>query len=621
MGLRKWAPYIAILLVFAAAPSLSKPVAAVEAATIYVEQVDAVMPEFDVRFQLNTGDLSIVPIAAEDIAATLDGKPLTIKDVEAYTEGTLYLFLVDISGSIQLNQNAAIKQVLTDFRADLRPNDRMAMAAFGESVTVMLNGDESEEDARDIINSLTRRDQTTHFYDAISVAKSIADNKVAGMPDRIVVFCISDGLDDTEGGGHTSREVADLLKQSGLPLWALGLSRGGLSGVERAGLDAFGELARNSGGGYATVTAVTLGAELDAFYNYLQGVQTAKLAGENNIVDFQEHILEFSVEYNGALISSQIPVRPARWIPDDDPPIVIGGPKQDDKAIVVVFSEPLFGADLTDNYKVTNNEGETIPLFRVNYDPVANTVTIAFSGQPYKGEYNLSFLNITDVSMEQNKLTDVLKFQYDGPEPPAPTAQTQTPADTGSSKSPDNGTSNSSGTGDGPAEPPVEKTIFYVVFMDYWWAVLLLGLVVAAVIIWLVIYNTIKKRKGLVKIDGVIGFGDAVEFKHHFETPESKKASLIVTDIAGRAQRIDLDIYGSFFVGRSEQQNNLSFEDEKMSRQHFVIEANGDGFFLSDLNSTNGTNLNGVAINGRRRLQDNDVITAGHEKFVFSSKQ
>jgi len=91
----------------------------------------------------------------------------------------------------------------------------------------------------------------------------------------------------------------------------------------------------------------------------------------------------------------------------------------------------------------------------------------------------------------------------------------------------------------------------------------------------------------------------------------------MVTDSAGRSNRIDLEIQSTFFVGRSKQSNNLSFDDEKLSRQHFAIEADEDGFFVTDLDSTNGTYLNGVKLLNRRPLGDNDVITAGQEKFVF----
>jgi pSer/pThr/pTyr-binding forkhead associated (FHA) protein len=62
---------------------------------------------------------------------------------------------------------------------------------------------------------------------------------------------------------------------------------------------------------------------------------------------------------------------------------------------------------------------------------------------------------------------------------------------------------------------------------------------------------------------------------------------------------------------------DLSFDDELLSRQHFAIEAGEDGFAISDLESANGTYVNGVLLATKRRLEDGDVIRAGQEKFVF----
>jgi pSer/pThr/pTyr-binding forkhead associated (FHA) protein len=109
-----------------------------------------------------------------------------------------------------------------------------------------------------------------------------------------------------------------------------------------------------------------------------------------------------------------------------------------------------------------------------------------------------------------------------------------------------------------------------------------------------------------------------VEYKREFETPETKKLCLIVTDMRGDAQKVELDVNKSVFVGRAKS-NNLSFDDAGMSRQHFAIETENNEFFITDLQTTNGTFLNGVRLNGKRRLEYNDLITAGHEKFVFKN--
>jgi len=199
-----------------------------------------------------------------------------------------------------------------------------------------------------------------------------------------------------------------------------------------------------------------------------------------------------------------------------------------------------------------------------------------FSEILYSGEYTITFSGITDDTMEKNLLSGSKAFQFEG-------------------------------------ESLFLKYI-RTIFINYWWVVFI---VIVAIII-LVVFRAIRKRKGLIKVDGKISFGDAAEFKHHFLTPDTTRASLIVTDMKGEAHRVELEINKSMFVGRAKS-NNLSFDDTKMSRQHFVIEVEKGEYFISDLNTTNGTFLNGIKLAGKRKLELNDVITAGNEKFVFKA--
>ena len=76
-----------------------------------------------------------------------------------------------------------------------------------------------------------------------------------------------------------------------------------------------------------------------------------------------------------------------------------------------------------------------------------------------------------------------------------------------------------------------------------------------------------------------------------------------------------LDVTDNFFIGRHNW-CELKLDDPDASRQHGVILAVKDSYFLVDLNSTNGTYLNGLKINVAR-LQDGDSINVGAETFSF----
>ncbi|MEI8350804.1 MAG: FHA domain-containing protein [bacterium] len=72
-----------------------------------------------------------------------------------------------------------------------------------------------------------------------------------------------------------------------------------------------------------------------------------------------------------------------------------------------------------------------------------------------------------------------------------------------------------------------------------------------------------------------------------------------------------------FIVGRS-RQCDLTLDDEPMaSRQHIEIEAGGDGHWLKDKGSRNGTFLNGKPVVDRVKLNDGDEIEIGLTRLKF----
>ena len=68
-------------------------------------------------------------------------------------------------------------------------------------------------------------------------------------------------------------------------------------------------------------------------------------------------------------------------------------------------------------------------------------------------------------------------------------------------------------------------------------------------------------------------------------------------------------------VGRSEH-NDIAINSRFISRHHALLVRHGNSTFLMDLNSTNGTYVNGGQITNRV-LRHEDVVTVGHHKIKF----
>ena len=64
-------------------------------------------------------------------------------------------------------------------------------------------------------------------------------------------------------------------------------------------------------------------------------------------------------------------------------------------------------------------------------------------------------------------------------------------------------------------------------------------------------------------------------------------------------------------VGRAGQNDLVLDGDEFASSRHAQIEARGDGIWVQDLDSTNGTFVNGARVVGAERMSPGDVLRVG----------
>jgi pSer/pThr/pTyr-binding forkhead associated (FHA) protein len=69
------------------------------------------------------------------------------------------------------------------------------------------------------------------------------------------------------------------------------------------------------------------------------------------------------------------------------------------------------------------------------------------------------------------------------------------------------------------------------------------------------------------------------------------------------------------FIGRT-QSNQIVIDHSSVSAQHALLLRVGDSYWLKDLNSTNGTQINGVFVTDAE-LKDGDTIRFGSVTAVF----
>ena len=71
-----------------------------------------------------------------------------------------------------------------------------------------------------------------------------------------------------------------------------------------------------------------------------------------------------------------------------------------------------------------------------------------------------------------------------------------------------------------------------------------------------------------------------------------------------------------FTFGRSEEEANYTINLKTVSRRHFSVSFDGNGYLIKDLNSSNGIKVNGIAVK-ESKIQHGDVISIGDLYITF----
>tara|TARA_R110002072_G_scaffold13418_12_gene56311 strand:+ start:78699 stop:79613 length:915 start_codon:yes stop_codon:yes gene_type:complete len=100
------------------------------------------------------------------------------------------------------------------------------------------------------------------------------------------------------------------------------------------------------------------------------------------------------------------------------------------------------------------------------------------------------------------------------------------------------------------------------------------------------------------------------------DTSHIKRPCLVMIrgDFIGEVYELTDDVT---MMGRSDEVD-LTVSDTSISRRHAMVVNRVDGFFVSDLGSTNGTFVNKELVNSARRLNEGDKLTVGTVTFKFT---
>ena len=100
----------------------------------------------------------------------------------------------------------------------------------------------------------------------------------------------------------------------------------------------------------------------------------------------------------------------------------------------------------------------------------------------------------------------------------------------------------------------------------------------------------------------------------HPEAPPAGDAWLVVERGGGLEGGRRFDLIGGLSIGRSKD-CDVQIEDRYASGLHARVYSRGGQFLVEDMNSTNGTLLNGATLEGEAELIDGDNLQIGDTEF------
>jgi hypothetical protein len=98
------------------------------------------------------------------------------------------------------------------------------------------------------------------------------------------------------------------------------------------------------------------------------------------------------------------------------------------------------------------------------------------------------------------------------------------------------------------------------------------------------------------------------------EGPRGADAWLVVIRGGGLERDHRFDLIGGLSIGRSKE-SDVQIVDRYASGLHARVFERGGRYYVEDMNSTNGTLLNGATLKGEAELIDGDTVQIGDTEF------
>ena len=533
------------------------------------------------RYQCLYGDSRWKACGKDEVKAKISdtGVSLTVKSSDIFSDtdrGIYYHVLLDISTSIRADQFDAMKKSILALKKKIRKKDRLSVITFGKEVKEAADGNSSYGELSKVLSKI-KQEKGTHLYEGINTIteqvnaqkdKEIKKKVKAENSMRNIGIILTDWQEIKDAGGITSQEESlKSLQETGTPLYGFCLKT-----AKDTLQDDMGAFLRKTGGSFQIFNEGKKDTQLTDLNKERLKDNVLLIHSSSNKTYDEEKVLELEA---GEETVKKEHLYLNRAQSDSKKPTITSVKQKgkDAKTIVVTFSEDVLSADNKNNYSILRGGKHTYTVSEATYtsDNEKYQAKLVLNDKLVKGKYTVETHNIVDNTNEENPLDTSWSGELDGE---------------GAFKA------------------------FYTSLGKFW--AIILAVIVFAVLLGIYLY--IRKHRGIMVVQDKMVLGDKMEQKKHIKSDQS------TTKNAADEKEMAVQINGSIIIGRASF-CDIYFDDLKMSGQHFALLVQNGGIFLSDLNSTNGTFVDGKPVEAGPEVTvpvaNGSTIEAGSVTFVI----
>lgn len=545
-----------------------------EGAAVRVEQIDAYMPYITLYYYADNADM---PPAYNQVRGVLETQeqPLKVNYSRTFQDnrtGIHYYIIVDTTmGRSNLNDT---RDMLNEFQNWMKAGDTLTVYTIGDTTVRLIDRADNEQDLEAEIQTIAGSYSGMNYAGALSEIwtdiqelESASEQVTSG---RQILISVTPEIEWT-GDSIGEQQAATSLRQSGLPLYEMIMGGEGTKTVYQT-------LAEDTGGTVSYPERGGLGTQVEQLCRQINRCYVVQFQADSNRVTDSWQMLSLTLDEDETEV--QLPIWVSRYQEDDVAPEICLAEVTGDRMIHITFSEMVYGADENSHYQITDEKGKPLTVdeitCEVNAEGESNGADILLDQKLYKGSYTIRTSGIVDASMEENVLTDEYVMEYtDGP---------------------------------GGMVRVLDQC------KTYWWIGAVLILIAGIVIAWKQICRRQQNQKVAVQVHNARALvGQKTE---SLQPAAYQYIKLIIYRNGKNIDTQQVAVDGSLIIGRSDL-SDLYFEDDQLSRQHFAIECIQGELFVEDLDTTNGTWLNGKRIQKKEKLCSQDRIGAGMLEFVI----